>query len=623
MKTTRNPKANPPQPRCTHQKGETPKTLVSLMLSRATLGNAHPRLFLPALGLSFFVFAPAFAENAEENLSRAESAPSPPTPRSLTRTVRRDDETSVSERRERPEGDRDLPAEIAPIDGYGNNVANPLQGAAEQPFIRLSEPAYADGQSEPSGEDRPNAREISNAICAQEEDLPNARGATDYLWQWGQFIDHDIVETPTIEPAETFNITIPDDDLWFTPGSEMTLNRSFYEEDSSPREQVNAITAYIDGSMVYGSDEVRAYALRALDGTGRLQVTSSDNGDLLPYNFAGLHNAPTSSPNFFLAGDVRANEQVGLTALHTLFVREHNQWADQFLAENPDSTGEEAYQFARLVVTAEIQAITYQEFLPILLGPEAIPPYRGYDAEVDASIANEFGAAAYRMGHTMLSTQLLRLDADGEESEEGNLSLSEAFFDPSLLEDNGIDSILRGLAGQVCQELDEKIVDDVRNFLFGAPGAGGFDLASLNIQRGRDHGLPDYNTMRREARLRPARRVGEINPEIAEQLESVFESPEQVDLWIGCLSEPQVPDAMVGPLLQRILANQFRRLRDGDRFYYKNHLPRGMQRMVEEQTLATIIRRNTGIGEELQDDVFLSKEASESSRSSNQRSNRR
>ena len=387
MKATRNPKANPPRPSDSQQKDNITRTAARQMLSRAVIGNDNPRLFLHALGLSFFIFTPAFAESTDDHSSRGERSSSPPSPRAMTRAARQEDAGSGGERRERPKADLDLPAEIAPIDGYGNNVANPLQGAAEQPFIRLAEPAYSDGESEPSGEDRPNARAISNAICAQDEDLPNARGATDYLWQWGQFVDHDIVETPTIDPAELFNITIPDDDLWFTPGSEMSLNRSFYEEDHSPREQINAITAYIDGSMVYGSNEVRAYALRALDGTGHLQVTDSDHGDLLPYNYVGLDNAPASSPTFFLAGDVRANEQVALTALHTLFVREHNQWADQFLDENPDSTGEEAYQFSRMVVTAEIQAITYREFLPILLGRKAIPPYQGYDAEVDASIA--------------------------------------------------------------------------------------------------------------------------------------------------------------------------------------------------------------------------------------------
>lgn len=608
MKARPKTETNTSHPSCPNKKDDIPKSPARQVTSRAVVGKGTPKLILPAIGLSFFVFAPAFAQNPNQRPARDE-----PTPRSMRHTPRQEEQSRHEERRVHLETDLDLPAEIAPIDGYGNNESNPLQGASEQPFTRLTEPAYADGESEPSGSDRPNPRAISNAICAQTESIPNALGATDFLWQWGQFVDHDVVETPTIDPAEPFNITIPGDDKWFTPGSEMTLNRSFYEEGHSPREQVNAITAYIDGSMVYGSNEVRSYALRSLDGSGHLKVTSSDNGDLLPYNFTGLDNAPASSPDFFLAGDVRANEQVGLTALHTLFVREHNQWADRFLDDNPDGTGEEAYQFARMVVTAEIQAVTYREFLPILLGKDAIPPYRGYDSTIDASIANEFGAAAYRMGHTMLSSQLLRLNPDGEEAEEGHLSLSEAFFNPAHVEENGIDTVLRGLAGQVCQELDEKLVDDVRNLLFGAPGSGGFDLASLNIQRGRDHGLPDYNTMRREARLRPARRLREINPKLGRELEEVYQSPDQVDLWIGCLCEPQVPGTMVGPLLQRILVNQFRRLRDGDRFYYVNHLPSKMVKMIEKQTLATIIRRNTEIGDELQENVFLSASAQKKS----------
>lgn len=576
--------------------------------------RSAPRLWLPALGLSFFVLAPAYGQNSLEESLTTGTTRHPVAPRAMKRPPQVKEELREETRRRREEVELNLPAEVAPIDGYGNNVKNPLQGAAEQPFKRLVEAAYADGESEPSGTDRPNARAISNALCAQTESMPNALGATDYLWQWGQFVDHDIVETPTIDPAEPFNIIIPADDIWFPPNSEMPLNRSFYEENSSPREQVNAVTSYIDGSMVYGSDEVRAYALRSLDGSGRLRVTESDNGDLLPYNFTGLDNAPAPSPNFFLAGDVRANEQIGLTALHTLFVREHNQWAERFLEENPAGTGEEAYHFARMLVTAEIQAITYHEFLPVLLGRDTLPPYQGYDPEVDTSISNEFGAAAYRMGHTMLSSQLLRLNAEGEEAEEGNLSLAEAFFNPAHIEVNGIDSILRGLAAQTCQELDEKLVDAVRNLLFGPPGAGGFDLAALNIQRGRDHGLPDYNTMRQAARLRPARRLSDINPEAGEALSAVYHSPNQVDLWVGCLCEPKVPGTMVGPLLQRVLVNQFSRLRDGDRFYYQNHLPADLVKLVEKQTLATIIRRNTEVGAELPENVFLNSVPSQASK---------
>jgi peroxidase len=210
----------------------------------------------------------------------------------------------------------------------------------------------------------------------------------------------------------------------------------------------------------------------------------------------------------------------------------------------------------------------------------------------------------------MLSPQILRLDANGEEAVEGHLPLLNAFFSPSEISDNGIDSMLRGLASQTCQEIDNKVVDDIRNFLFGPPGAGGFDLASLNIQRGRDHGLPGYNRLRRDFGLRPVRNFQEINrnPAVAQAMASVYASVDDVDPWVGMLAEPHVPGAMVGETLRVILSDQFARLRDGDRFWYESSLSREMVEMIEGQTLAVIIRRNTEIGNELSDDVFVSEE---------------
>lgn len=510
-----------------------------------------------------------------------------------------------------------LPDEFRRIDGLENNLTTSELGSAGQPFRRLVDADYADGVGTPSGADRPSARAVSNALCAQSDSTLNRRGASDYLWQWGQFLDHDIDETPSSNPPESFNIPVPAGDPWFDPQgtgtAEIPLNRSFGEDHDGVRQQVNEITAFIDASNVYGSSEERAYALRALDGTGKLKTTTSEHGDLPPYNQSGLPNAPASSPNLFLAGDVRANEQVALTAMHTLFVREHNYWADRYVEMNPSASGEEIYQFARMIVGAEMQVITYNEFLPVLLGPDAIPRYRGYDPNLDPSISNVFAGAAYRLGHSLLSPTLLRLDAEGNESAEGHLSLASAFFTPAEIEDNGIDSLLRGLAAQRCQELDGLIVDDLRNFLFGPPGAGGFDLASLNLQRGRDHGLPGFNDACRDLGIRPALRFRDINPDPAvwQAMAEVYDNVSQIDCWIGGLCQPHVRGAMVGPMLQRILSEQFIRLRDGDRFWYENHLPPELIRLVENQSLADIIRRNTEIGEELPDQVFLVEGAAE------------
>lgn len=514
------------------------------------------------------------------------------------------------------------------VDGSGNNLSNPEWGSSDAPFQRAVRTAYSDGAHGPSGDDRPSARSISNVVSSQDRSRPNGKMLTDFFWQWGQFLDHDIDLTPTV--AESFDIAVPTGDPWFDPRSTGTvvipLERSFWVEMGGVRQQVNEITAFIDGSNVYGSDRARMRALRALDGTGRLKTSA---GDLLPFNDAGLPNAPDASADYFLAGDFRANEQVGLTAMHTLFVREHNYWADRLREQfdtsdagtppggghpagrrrNRDAVphGDRIYQWARAIVVAEMQVITYQEFLPLLLGPGGLPPYQGYRADVDPSISNVFATAAYRFGHSMLSPELLRLDASGAPIPEGNLSLANAFFSPERLTDEGgIEPLLRGLAGQQAQELDPFVIDEVRNFLFGPPGSGGFDLASLNIQRGRDHGLPCYNDVRVDLGLPPVHDLDAISsdPEIAARLSAAYASIDEVDPWVGGLCEDRVPGRVVGRTFLRILRRQFSALRDGDRFWYESYLPSGLAERCESTTLAEIIRRNTTIGDELQDDVF-------------------
>lgn len=294
--------------------------------------------------------------------------------------------------------------EVAPIDGVGNNVENPDWGSAETELLRLTTVEYADGLSEPAGEDLPTAREVSNAVADQETTVENDRGLTDFVWLWGQFLDHDITLSVETDPEEELHIEVPTGDAEFDPFStgEFTIDtaRSDYViNDDGVRQQVNTITAYIDGSMVYGSDEETANSLRSFEG-GRL-LTS--DGDLLPLDEEG----------FFLAGDVRANENAALTAMHTLWVREHNLLADEIVESDPTLTDEEIYQQARALVIAEIQAITYNEWLPAVLGIDAIDSYEGYDPEVNAGIANVFSTAAFRFGHTMLSSTLLRLNGSG------------------------------------------------------------------------------------------------------------------------------------------------------------------------------------------------------------------
>ncbi|MCB1628616.1 MAG: hypothetical protein KDI48_12900, partial [Xanthomonadales bacterium] len=353
---------------------------------------------------------------------------------------------------------------------------------------------------------------------------------------------------------------------------------------------------------VYGSDADRAAALRSFEG-GRL---ATSDGQMLPFNTTGLPNAGGSGSELFLAGDVRANEQVGLAAMHTLFVREHNFWAGELALADPTLDDEGLYQRARMIVAGEIQAITYGEFLPMLLGAAAIAPYQGYRPEMNAHIANSFSTAGYRIGHSLLSPQLLRLNADGTEVPQGHLSLREAFFAPQRLQEAGIDPILRGLAAQHCQDLDIYVIDDVRNFLFGQPGQGGFDLPALNIQRGRDHGLPGYAAARLAMGGKPLDVFSDIGADAAvtQRLSQAYAEVSQIDLWTGLLAEPHVSGAMVGPTLKQLLSEQFTALRDGDRFYYENWANPSLREQISATRLSHIIRRNTGIGSELTEQVF-------------------
>ncbi len=553
------------------------------------------------------IVAPATAAAGDRSASDAQSRAglSPDRPR-LAVPIRSADPEADASPASSPKTTR-FPHQLRTITGQGNNPKHPRWGTAGRTFLRLVPAAYSDGRGEPAGPSRPNARSVSNLCAAAEEARPNARRASDYLWLWGQFVDHDLALTPVAEPAERFDIPVPPGDAWFDPGATgsavIPFERSAYRMRSGERQQVNAITAFLDASNVYGSDRERAAALRTLDGTGRLKTSA---GDLLPYNTGGLPNAPSTDPRFFLAGDFRANEHVGLLAIHTLFVREHNYWAGVFRDADPGLDGEAIYQAARALVTAEIEAITYREFLPLLLGRRALAPYQGYRRRIDAGIANVFATAAYRVGHSMLPERLLRLDSDGAEGDGGHLSLAEAFFRPEEIERHGIDSLLRGFAAQRAQEVDNAIVDGVRNFLFGRPGTGGLDLAALNIQRGRDHGLPSYNEVRAAFGLEPAATFADVNPDPAVQqdLRAAYASVDDLDLWVAGLAEPHLPGAMVGETFRAILIEQFERLRSGDRFWYQSYLPEDMIAVVEGQTLARIIRRNTGIGRELPAKVF-------------------
>ncbi|MEZ6093999.1 MAG: peroxidase family protein [Pirellulaceae bacterium] len=507
-------------------------------------------------------------------------------------------ETRMIWRRNRPKPNRDQPLtnhmqRFHSFDGSFNNLQRTSWGVAGSRLLRLAPPAYSDGISEPARIDEVSPRLISNEMFDQRQSIPDAQGLSSMVWQWGQFIDHDLDLTETSETLEPFPILVPAGDPWFDPagtGSQfIMLLRSAYAFNTGvdqPREQVNFITSWLDGSMVYGSDEDTANSLRHFR-KGMLKVSASPFGHLLPADEDG----------FFLAGDIRVNEQVCLTAMHTLFMREHNRICRELLRQNPDLTDDQLYFNARERVIATIQSITYNEFLPAILGSGAIPPYSGYQPNVFPNVSNEFSTAAYRFGHSMLNSELWRMDSAGESLPSGAIRLSEAFFNPDEVREHGIDPLMMGLCLQRAQAIDNKVVDDVRNFLFGPPGAGGFDLVSLNVQRGRDHGLPDINRIRQQFGLPPHRDFMDLTSDVATQIQlhELYGDVKNVDPWVAMLCEDHFPGAAVGETAWFVIRDQFLRLRDGDRFWYENRFSPQAVQNFNNTRLSNVVRRNTGL----------------------------
>ena len=480
--------------------------------------------------------------------------------------------------------------EYQTLDGSGNNKQNPDWGEKGSTLVRV---APKDSSREPNAAaaaDLPSTREVSNTVCQQTENTQNSKGLSDMFWVWGQFLDHDF-SLVTANSGVNISIAVPKGDAYFDPLATGTATIPLTRSDSSldangVSQQANQLTAYIDGSNIYGASKATSDALRSFEG-GKLKTSE---GDLLPRNAKGA----------FIAGDDRLNENPALTSMHTIWMREHNRIAEQLAQQHPQWSDETVFQEARRWVIAELQAITYNEYLPNLLGEDALGAYQGYDPKQNVSISNEFAAAAFRLGHTMLPSTLLRLDENGQEIAAGNVALRDAFAKPALIDQSGIDPFLRGAMAQTAQAMDPMIVDDVRNFLLGQPGAGGLDLAAVNMQRGRDHGVASYNDTREALGLK---RIESFDDPIwqgdfGKKLAEVYASPDQVDLWVGGLAEQAVGDSTTGETFTTILTDQFAALRSGDRFWYENQFSGQQLQELNHLTLADVIRRNSDITKE-------------------------
>ena len=497
-------------------------------------------------------------------------------------------------------------------DGSCNNLHNVLWGKSFQPFNRLLSPDYGDGIDSPRlssrGAPLPNPRIISFTLSPETKSL--SKYFTHLLMQWGQFVDHDMTRTaiqrtfngrgisccnkefernPKLLHPACLPIDVPVDDPFYSKFSStcMSFVRSAPAPSSmcniGPREQLNQDTPFLDAGMIYGSTEESARDLRTMEG-GKLRVSIVDGRDFLPQTdtIENCNIPPDSGLKCFLAGDNRVNMQVSLVTVQALFLRHHNRLTDQLAKLNPSWDDETLYEEARRIVAAQIQHITYNEYLPLIIGKRVMEafdltlshePADIYDATINPQILSGFSSAAFRLHTTIRATIPFR---DESNRVIGQLDLSDTFLNPSIVyTEDSYPEMLNGLTGASMTKFDRFFTTEVTHHLFRRFNASfGIDLVSVNIQRGRDHGIPPYNVWRHVCGLPVLHSFHDLNAimdsDAVSKIASLYESVDDIDLFVGGNAEYHIKGAIVGPTFACVIAEQFRRLKFGDRFWYEN-----------------------------------------------------
>ncbi|XP_045523859.1 peroxidase-like isoform X1 [Pieris brassicae] len=504
------------------------------------------------------------------------------------------------------------------FDGSCNNPVRSSWGQALTGYKRLLHPRYADGIEEPrralSHKELPSARLVSTTL-ANNLDVPN-EDTSIALAVWSQFIYHDLVHTPvrkTIHTDQTIRccdnsglhltprylhpscmpISVPDRDPHMNICMEYTRSVTTYRGDCTfgAAEQMNQATHFLDGSHIYGANSRDAASLREKSG-GLLKTSSIDDEELLPLVRDPSEKCLVNNDGAcFNTGDIRANMHPWLTAIHALFVREHNRIARSLAVLNPGWNSDKLYHEVRRIVVAELQHITYKYWLPALTGKSIDQLYDsydiGYNSDIDPTITNAFATAAFHFVNSLLDQDILLI--------EGNVTsqrLKHTYFKPELIaKKGGLESVLRGMASQKAQDLDFNYDDDLRNHWLG-----GLDVLAVDVQRGRDHGIPGYSQYRTLCGLSVATSFSHLTDvipqEMVDKLSKIYEQVGDIDLVVGLMAEAPLPGSLIGPTATCFLREQLWRTRSGDRYFYTHTHEAGSfsKRQIAEIRRASLSR---------------------------------
>lgn len=485
-------------------------------------------------------------------------------------------------------------------DGGCNNLNSANWGRAETLFKRYLDPVYADGKSSPrtksvNGQSLPNPRFISRQLM-----VDNSQFETDYsdlLVYFGQWQAHDFAEILDTKRNDEFvecpcGSTDPDCLAYEVPAGDTQLTQTCFEFTRSGsktifnvRQQENHLSSFIDASQVYGRNKEVQDELRTFQ--GGLMRTSEEN--YLPRSTEDFTCNADGTGACFVGGEDRNTENLALLGVHTLFVREHNRLANALRSKHRDWDDEKLYQEARRINIAQIQNIIYKEWLPLIIGSRAndiVPQnsgyFTGYDSSISPALANEFGVAAFRFGHTLIRNQLDRFNLF-HQNVNSPVNLSSIIFDVTEATNTafgvgGVEAIFIGLLDQPTAKFDGSLADTLQNHLFEFADEDGstiaLDLAATNINRGRDHAVPSYSKFIEYCYGGSVTNWGHLANYMTTaniiKLRNVYADVRDVDLFVGGIHETPANGGLVGKTFGCIIDKQFTDLKKGDRLYFEN-----------------------------------------------------
>uniref|UniRef100_A0A8C3RPS0 NAD(P)H oxidase (H2O2-forming) n=1 Tax=Chelydra serpentina TaxID=8475 RepID=A0A8C3RPS0_CHESE len=469
--------------------------------------------------------------------------------------------------------------------------------SAGSKLLRLLPANYADSVYQPLQEPHvPNARQLSNVAARGDSGKASSRNRTVLGVFFGYHVLSEIlaVENPGC-PAQFINIRIPMGDPIFDPDNAgdvvLPFQRSKWAVETglspnNPREQINMVTGWLDGSAIYGPSHSWSDALRSFSG-GKLASGSDESfpKQTVGGNFMWKALDPSTGQGgpqgIYEFGNARGNENLFLQAESIVWFRYHNHWASKLAQQNPSWSDEDVFQHARKWVVATYQNIVLYEWLPTFL-QKTIPSYAGYKQHVDPSISTEFLAA---MGHslaTMVPPGVYRRNKschfqevlNQDDSKSPAFRLCNSYWcrkNPNLQTAQDVDDLLLGMSSQIAEREDNVVVEDLRDYWYGPLKYSRTDYVASYIQRGRDLGLSTYTKAQELFDLMPATNwsfFAHVDEEVLQNVAALYNNDiSKLELLPGGMLES---NGDPGDLFSAIILDQFTRLRDGDRFWFEN-----------------------------------------------------